>query len=70
MDKPIAIKIDEARQALVATVNNAKLPMCIMRPIIQDLLNEVITAEKQELITMQKKYSEQTENNTTTKEES
>lgn len=56
MDKPIAIKIEEARNNILTSVNNTDLPMCILRPIVQDILNSIIDAERRELIASHNDY--------------
>lgn len=58
MEKPISMIMDEFKKSIAENINNSELPMCIIRPILQELLNEAIAAEKQELMISTQKYNE------------
>ena len=70
MEKPISLIIDDLRNEFTDSINKSGLPMCIVRPIISDLLNSVSAAEKQELILWKEKYKEALDENPDTKDES
>lgn len=48
MEKPISLKLRELKDNLVKEINESRLPMCILRPIIEDLYNQVVRMEEQE----------------------
>lgn len=48
MEKPISLKLKELKDNLVNEINESRLPMCILRPIIEDIYNQVVRVEQQE----------------------
>ena len=48
MDKPLSMKLDELRQEIANVINEAKIPMYLVDPIIRDIALEVSSAGKQQ----------------------
>lgn len=69
-EKPISLIIHDFKDQLSKDINESGLPMCILRPIIQDVLNEIVAAEKQEYIYTKNNYEESLKENDDTKEKS
>lgn len=57
MDKPIQIMIEELKDSIVSIINDAKLPMCVITPIVKDVLEQCNFIEKQQLELAKKEYS-------------
>ncbi len=57
MDKPIQINIEELKNNIASIINDAKLPMCIITPVIKDIFEQCSLIEKQQLEFAKKEYS-------------
>ena len=47
-DRPFVLKVKEAENRIVATINNSQLPAFIMKPIIEKIYNQLIELEHKE----------------------
>lgn len=47
-DRPLVLKVKEAENRLIATINNSQLPAFIMKPIIEKVYNQLINLEQEE----------------------
>lgn len=47
-DKPLILKVKEMENRIVATINNAGIPAFIVRPILENILNQISKLEQQE----------------------
>ena len=48
-DKPISMVLNELKQGLINTVNEACLPPCLIEPILKDLYEETHMLAQQQL---------------------
>ena len=58
MEKPLNLRIEEIRNEIASTINGAKLPAYILKPVIKDFYNQLENLERQELIQAQKDYED------------
>lgn len=47
-DRPLVLKVKEAENRIIATINNSQLPAFIMKPIIEKVYNQIINLEQEE----------------------
>ena len=47
-DRPLVLKVKEAENRIIATINNSHLPAFIMKPIIEKVYNQLINLEQEE----------------------
>lgn len=47
-DRPLVLKVKEAENRIIATINNSQLPAFIMKPIIEKVYNQLINLEQEE----------------------
>lgn len=64
-EKPLTIAYEELKQKIVKDINESNLPPLIIRPILENVLNQIISAEKQQYELDKKQYEE---SNSTTEE--
>lgn len=64
-EKPLTIAYEELKQKIVKDINESNLPPLIIRPILENMLNQIISAEKQQYESDKKQYEE---SNSTTEE--
>jgi DNA-directed RNA polymerase subunit K/omega len=64
-EKPLTIAYEELKQKIVKDINESNLPPLIIRPILENILNQIISAEKQQYELDKKQYEE---SNSTTEE--
>jgi hypothetical protein len=64
-EKPLTIAYEELKQKIVKDINESSLPPLIIRPILENVLNQIISAEKQQYELDKKQYEE---SNSTTEE--
>jgi hypothetical protein len=64
-EKPLTIAYEELKQKIVKDINESNLPPLIIRPILENMLNQIISAEKQQYELDKKQYEE---SNSTTEE--
>ena len=57
--KPITLIRQEFVDTLVEEINNCQLPMFVIEPILQDLLDQVRTAAQKQYEVDKKQYEEQ-----------
>jgi hypothetical protein len=58
IEKPITLIKEEFTQELIQLVNNSKLPMFVIEPILKDVLTEVHSVTLQQLEADKKNYQE------------
>lgn len=56
MEKPLNLKIEEFRNQIANTINEANLPAYILKPIVKDFYTQLQNLEQQELIQAQRQY--------------
>lgn len=56
MEKPLNLKIEEIRNQIANTINEANLPAYILKPIVKDFYTQLQNLEQQELIQAQRQY--------------
>lgn len=65
MDKPLSLKIEETKSALVNVINNSQLHPYILDSIVKDLYNEIhilyVNQSKQEIETYNAELMKQKE---------
>ena len=65
MDKPLSLKIEETKSALVNAINNSQLHPYILDSIIKDIYNEIhilcMNQSKQEIDAYNAEMTKQTE---------
>ena len=64
-EKPLTIAYEELKQKIVKDINESNLPPLIIRPILENMVNQIISAEKQQYELDKKQYEE---SNSTTEE--
>lgn len=57
MQKPISLVINEFRAGLINIIKESGLPMCVVRPIILELSNELTSLEQKEYEVEYSKYN-------------
>ena len=57
--KPVTLIRQEFVDTLVEEINNCQLPMFVIEPILQDLLDQVRTAAQKQYEADKKQYEEQ-----------
>ena len=67
--KPIIIAMNDFKQNIVKTINDAQMPMAIVNMLLKDIIMQCDQLEKQELeVTMQQYNKQQTESEEDTDE--
>lgn len=56
MEKPLNLRIEEIKNQIANTINEANLPAYILKPIVKDFYTQLQNLEQQELIQAQKQY--------------
>ncbi len=56
MDKPITLQVQEFKENIVKLVNDSKLPAFILKPVVLDLVNELVKLEQIQYETDLKEY--------------
>lgn len=56
MEKPLNLRIEEVRNQIANTINEANLPAYILKPIVKDFYTQLQNLEQQELIQAQRQY--------------
>lgn len=56
MEKPLNLRIEEVRNQIANTINEANLPAYILKPIVKDFYTQLQNLEQQELIQAEKEY--------------
>ena len=56
MEKPLNLRIEEVKNQIANTINEANLPAYILKPIIKDFYMQLQNLEQQELIQAQRQY--------------
>ena len=56
MEKPLNLRIEEVKNQIANTINEANLPAYILKPIVKDFYTQLQNLEQQELIQAQRKY--------------
>lgn len=46
MEKPVTLIIEDFKSNISKVINESKLPPFVIRPILQDILNQVLMAEQ------------------------
>lgn len=64
--KPLSVIRQEFIEQLVADVNNCALPLFVIEPILQDILNTVKAAAQQQYATEKAQYEQQLKKQTET----
>lgn len=57
MKKTLPLIINDTKQAIVDAINNAQLPMCVLEPIIKDIMVEVSQGKVAEYQAALKQYN-------------
>lgn len=61
MKKPLSLIINEFKTSIFNIIRDSKLPVCVVKPIISELLNELASLEQKEYELDFSKYSENKE---------
>ena len=63
MSKPLAIALAETRKSVTTTINESldRIPVCVMRMMLEEILNSLKVMESQELILAQQQYKDKEE---------
>lgn len=62
-DRPLVLKVKEAENRIIATINNSQLPAFIMKPIIEKVYNQLINLEQEEYaLALEKERKESNDN--------
>lgn len=57
-NKPISLVMDELKGNIVNVINDSKLPICIVEPILKDIYEQISSLAKVQLEQDKKEYSE------------
>ena len=63
MDKPIQLLINELKQNLVTIINDTKIPMFCITPILKDIYEQCKIVEEEQYSTALKQYEESNKEN-------
>lgn len=63
MSKPLAISLAETRKSVTTTINESldRIPVCVMRMLLEEILNVLKVMENQELVLAQQQYKDKEE---------
>lgn len=63
MSKPLAIALAETRKSVTTTINESldRIPVCVMRMMVEEILNVLKVMENQELVLAQQQYKDKEE---------
>lgn len=63
MSKPLAIALAETRKSVTTTINESldRIPVCVMRMMLEEILNVLKVMESQELVLAQQQYKDKEE---------
>lgn len=63
MSKPLAISLAETRKSVTTTINESldRIPVCVMRMMLEEILNVLKVMESQELVLAQQQYKDKEE---------
>lgn len=63
MSKPLAIALAETRKLVTTTINESldRIPVCVMRMLLEEILNVLKVMESQELVHAQQQYKDKEE---------
>lgn len=63
MSKPLAIALAETRKSVTTTINESldRIPVCVMRMMLEEILNVLKVMENQELVLAQQQYKDKEE---------
>ena len=63
MRKPLAIALAETRKSVTTTINESldRIPVCVMRMMLEEILNALKVMESQELVLAQQQYKDKEE---------
>ena len=68
MDKPITLVMEETKLSIINIINDSKLPIYIIEPIIKGLYNEISQLSLQFSLSEKEKYQKSIEENAKNKE--
>lgn len=77
MNKPLNLRVEEAKEEIVQTINSTGLPFFLVEPIVKDIYNEIVILKQNELQRSRSEYdkglkeekNEKDESNVTDKKE-
>lgn len=63
MSKPLAIALAETRKSVTTIINESfdRIPVCVMRMMLEEILNVLKVMESQELVLAQQQYKDKEE---------
>lgn len=63
MSKPLAIALAETRKSVTTTINESldRIPVCVMRMMLEEILNVLKVMESQELVLARQQYKDKEE---------
>jgi hypothetical protein len=63
VSKPLAIALAETRKSVTTTINESldRIPVCVMRMMLEEILNVLKVMESQELVLAQQQYKDKEE---------
>ncbi len=62
MEKPLNLRIEEVKNQIANTINEANLPAYILKPIIKDFYMQLQNLEQMDLIKSQQEYENSLKN--------
>lgn len=62
MEKPLNLRIEEVKNQIANTINEAKLPAYLLKPIIKDFYMQLQNLEQMDLIKSQQEYENSLKN--------
>lgn len=63
VSKPLAIALAETRKSVTTTINESldRIPVCVMRMMLEEILNVLKVMESQELVLARQQYKDKEE---------
>lgn len=63
MSKPLAIALAETRKSVTTIINESfdRIPVCVMRMMLEEILNSLKVMESQELVLARQQYKDKEE---------
>lgn len=63
MSKPLAIALAETRKSVTTIINESfdRIPVCVMRMMLEEILNVLKVMESQELVLARQQYKDKEE---------
>ena len=58
MEKPITVIITETKQKFVDTINDSRLPLFVLEPMLKELYNQIAEMNKEQFKADMKSWSE------------